>query len=88
MRTTLDIPDELGKRVKLTAIRRGSSMKDLIVTALEHELSGRRQQDGGKTLHFPLVPSGKPASYDLKPEEISEILIREEIAAYEAVDRR
>lgn len=88
MRTTLDIPDELGRRVKMAAVRRGLTMKHLIVTAIEHELGARKQAPARNTISFPLIPSKKPGVYELKPEQINDILLREEIAAYEATDRR
>ncbi len=40
MRTSIDLPDQLLKKAKLEAIERGLSMKDLIIQALEKELSG------------------------------------------------
>lgn len=88
MRTTLDIPDALGRRVKMAAVQRGFTMRRLIVTALEHEIGARRPQTAGNTIRFPLLPSRKAAVYELKPEQINDILLREEVAAYEAADRR
>ena len=38
MRTTIDMPDELGRRVKIRAAQEGRSLKSLITQALEHEL--------------------------------------------------
>jgi hypothetical protein len=40
MRTSIDLPDHLMKKAKLEAIERGVSMKDLIIQALEKEISG------------------------------------------------
>ena len=39
MRTSLDIPDQLLKKAKLEAIERGVSFKDLVIQALERELT-------------------------------------------------
>lgn len=39
MRTTIDMPDDLFRKTKAVAALRGSSMKDLIVRALEEEIS-------------------------------------------------
>jgi hypothetical protein len=88
MRTTLDIPDSIGRRVKVAAAQRGLSMKALVLAALEHELDTRKRAAHTRPLRFPLVPSPTAGCYDLKPEEINEILLREEAAAYEAVERR
>lgn len=40
MKTTLEMPDELFRRAKVTAARRGQSLKQLVTTALERELAG------------------------------------------------
>ncbi|MBS0366208.1 MAG: hypothetical protein JSR67_10350 [Proteobacteria bacterium] len=34
MRTTLDLPDDLMKRAKIAAVKRGSSLRDLVAEAL------------------------------------------------------
>lgn len=39
MRTSIDIPDNLLKKAKLEAIERGVSLKDLVIQALEKEIS-------------------------------------------------
>jgi len=40
MKTTLEMPDELFRRAKATAAQRGQSLKQLVTTALERELTG------------------------------------------------
>ena len=40
MKTTLEMPDELFRRAKTMAARRGLSLKQLVATALERELAG------------------------------------------------
>jgi len=62
-------------------------MKRLIITSLEHEIGARRPQTTGNAIRFPLIPSRKAAVYELKPEDINDILLREEVAAYEAAGR-
>lgn len=58
MRTTVEIPDALFRRTKAAAALRGSSLKDLIVQAIEKEVSspgpGRTQR-----VQLPLVRAGK-----------------------------
>jgi hypothetical protein len=88
MRTTLDLPDSIGRRVKVAAAQRGVSMKALIVQALENELDTRKRTAKRLPLALPLVRSEAAGCYDLKPGTISAILIREETAAYEAAERR
>jgi hypothetical protein len=48
MRTTFDLPDDLMKRAKIAAVRRGSSLRDLVAEAIRRLLaepsSGKRQR--------------------------------------------
>jgi hypothetical protein len=39
MRTTLDLPDDLMKRDKIAAVKRGSSLRDLVAEALSRLLA-------------------------------------------------
>ena len=39
MKTTIDIPEPLYKRVKIRAVERGQSLRDLVLTSLERELA-------------------------------------------------
>ncbi len=41
MRTTIDLPDSLFRRTKALAASRGSSLKDLIVLAVEREVNAQ-----------------------------------------------
>jgi hypothetical protein len=47
MRTTFDLPDDLMKRAKIAAVRRGSSLRDLVAEAIRRllaESSGAKRQ--------------------------------------------
>jgi len=39
MRTTLDLPDDLLKRAKIAAVKRGSTLRDLVAEALRKLLA-------------------------------------------------
>jgi hypothetical protein len=39
MRTTLDLPDDLMRRAKIAAVRRGSSLRDLVADAIRRLLA-------------------------------------------------
>lgn len=58
MRTTVDLPDPLFRELKATAARRGTSLKNVIRAAVEHEI----HKDGrpSRRLKFPLRPSRAP----------------------------
>lgn len=60
MKTTLEMPDELFRRAKTLAAKRGLSLKQLVTTALERELeaptpgtrsSKRKQAEVAASLH-------------------------------------
>jgi hypothetical protein len=40
MRTTLDLPDEILRRAKIEAVERGSTLRQLVIDALQREISG------------------------------------------------
>ena len=40
MRTTLDLPDDVLRRAKIAAVERGSTLRQLVIDALKHELEG------------------------------------------------
>jgi len=51
MRTTIEIPDDLFRKTKATAAMRGSTLKDLIVRAIEREVA----QQGSRSKSAPRV---------------------------------
>lgn len=57
MRTTIDLPDALFRRTKAVVALRGSSMKDLIVRAIERELVAKsgNQAKFSQRAKFPVV---------------------------------
>ena len=40
MRTTLDLPDEILRRAKIEAVERGSTLRQLVIDALQREMAG------------------------------------------------
>jgi len=46
MKTTIDFPDALYRKVKIRAVERGQSLKDLVVAAVERSL--RESADSGR----------------------------------------
>ena len=88
MRTTVDIPDTLGHLVKIRAAQSGQPLKVLITRALERELAS--EPLAAANPHRPAIPvikSRSPGSLTLTPDQISALLVREEVAAYAAALR-
>ena len=40
MRTTLDLPDDILRRAKIEAVERGSTLRQLVIEALQREMAG------------------------------------------------
>ncbi len=46
MKTTIDIPDPLYKRAKIHAVEQGTSLKQIVLTSLEKELTKLKTPTG------------------------------------------
>jgi hypothetical protein len=73
MRTTVDLPDPLFRRTKAIAALRGSTLKDLIVQAVEKEVNGQTQEQGER-VKFPLVRMPKGKKVDLSGFDFDDLL--------------
>jgi hypothetical protein len=59
MRTTLDLPDDLMKRAKIAAVRRGSSLRDLVSEALRRLLADQAVPERKRMTEAPIkLPPG------------------------------
>ena len=72
MRTTVDIPDPLYRRLKGKAASEGSSIKDLILRSVEEKLEPRQRTRG--RVQLPIVRSKRPGSLKLDNAKIFEII--------------
>lgn len=87
MRRTLELTDVIARRAKLPAVRLDMSLKAPVIPALEHELDSGRAKPNGETLHFQLIPSRRPGSRRLSPDDVHDILVGEEQASFETAQR-
>jgi hypothetical protein len=82
MKTTLDLPDELMRTVKIRAVRENRKLKDMIAELLRRGLA--QPPDGrGAVRHrvqLPIVRCAHPArpAEELTPERVAQILSEEE----------
>ena len=72
MRTTIDLPDPMFRRLKSTAALRGTTMKALIVAAIEREIAPQPSMASDET--FPVIRSRKAGSLPLDSDRVAEIL--------------
>lgn len=81
MRTTIDLPDALFKEAKAVASLRGLSLKEFITGAVEHELEAGEVRLRPKRITLPIVPSERPGSVSVTPEQIAALLEAEDLSA-------
>ncbi len=74
MRTTIDLPDTLFRKTKAIAALRGSSMKDLIVQALEREVTATAPPSKRKRAKLPIIRTWKGRKLDLTGFDFDELL--------------
>ena len=77
MRTTVDLPDNLLRRTKALAALRGSSMKELIVRAVEREVNAEGSVAAGQAARcgeFPLVHLRSKRKLDLSKFDFDDLL--------------
>jgi hypothetical protein len=73
MRTTVDVPDQIFRKMKATAALRGVSLKEFLLSAVEHEME-TRQAKKDYTVKLPLIRSKHPGTRNLTNVEIEELL--------------
>jgi hypothetical protein len=74
MRTTIDIPDETYKNVKVLAAEQGSSFRQLVLDALDLLMLHRQSSPPAKRLRLPLIRSTEPGTLNIDNEKIYEII--------------
>jgi hypothetical protein len=74
MRTTIDIPDETYRELKIKAAREGTPVRQIVLRGIERELRPSPVQPARKKFQIPLIPSTQPGTLHLTNEEIDDIL--------------
>ncbi len=78
MRTTIDIPDVLFRKLKAKAALRGETLKECLLRAVRAELRADvTSGEGKRQVTLPIVAS-KEKSYDISPDRVAEILEEED----------
>jgi hypothetical protein len=70
MRTTVDLPDALFKRVKSEAALRGMRLKEFIAQSLEKSLAGQRDDLKSRRVRLPLIRSSGGHPINLTREQV------------------
>jgi hypothetical protein len=74
VRTTIDIPDPVYRRLKSRAAREGSSAKRLILRGVEQILRRKGVKSSGKRVKLPIVRSKRPGSLRLDNARIYDVI--------------
>jgi hypothetical protein len=86
MKTTLDIPDDLLRTMKMQAVREGRKFKDVAVEIFRRGLS-RTELSGSRTVprrvKLPLIvaPPGAP-KFSLSGKDIDRLLMEDEVRSH------
>lgn len=81
MKTTLDLPDELMRSIKVKAAREDRKLKDVIADLLQRALENEPPSKRGHRVKLPLIRGGHPAppGEELTAERIADILLEQEV---------
>jgi len=72
MRTTIDIPDETYRDLKIKAAREETTVRLIVLRGIERELEGAGERPARK-LQLPLIRSSRPGTLNLTNEQVDEL---------------
>ena len=83
MKTTLDLPDDLMREVKIRAVTENRKLKDAIADLLRRGLSRRSEPKIRRRVALPLVECARkaPPGQEMTPDRVAGILLEEESEA-------
>jgi hypothetical protein len=73
MRTTIDIPDETYRKLKIKAANERQSIRQIALRGIERELNGESAKPL-KRLSAPILKSYAPGSIDVSNEQIYDLI--------------
>jgi predicted DNA-binding ribbon-helix-helix protein len=74
MRTSIDLPDDLFRQLKIVAANRRVTLKTLVQRAIENEIVRARTRAPRRRLRFPILDSKEPGTFNLTNAEIEDLL--------------
>ncbi len=80
MKTTLDLPDDLVRAIKLRAVHEDRTLKDLVAELLRRGLSTTAGPERARRVQLPLVhcAHGAIPGEEMTPERVAEVLLADE----------
>lgn len=76
MRTTIDLPDDLARALKVRAAERGETLKEVLTRAVARELA--TSQRPGTRVQLPLVGHGGPPTHLVTSDDIAAALAEDD----------
>jgi|HubBroStandDraft_5_1064220.scaffolds.fasta_scaffold1384846_2 hypothetical protein len=73
MRTTIDIPDETYRELRILAAERGESVRKLVLEGIQL-MQQHSRKSARKKFVVPVIPSKRPGTLSLTNEEIDELI--------------
>ena len=74
MRTTVDIPDDTYRELKIKAAREGMPVRQIVLRGIHRELAGPEAKSAAKRFRVPVIRSARPGTLHLTNEQIDDIL--------------
>jgi plasmid stability protein len=74
MRTTIDIPDETYRELKIKAAREGTAVRQIVLRGIQRELNPAAAGHPAHKFQVPVIRSKQPGTLNLTNEEIDDIL--------------
>lgn len=81
MKTTLDLPEELVREMKIRAAKEGRKLREVATEIIQKGLASpeRMNKTGkGRRVKFPILKCESPAIRQFTPEELDEILYQQD----------
>ena len=74
MRTTLDLPDATFRQLKSLAAERGTTLKQVLRSAVEKEIVAATSRAERRRIKAPILRSKEPGTLNLTNAEIEDLL--------------
>jgi plasmid stability protein len=81
MKTTLDLPEEIVREMKIRAVREGRKLRDVAREIIQCGLTQPppKPANAVKKIEFPLIECQGPATRQFTPEELANVLLQQEV---------
>jgi hypothetical protein len=74
VRTTIDIPDETYKTIKRLAVEENTTVRQIMLDALQLAIQKRLAQTPPRRMKLPIIRSSRPGTLDIDNEKIYDLI--------------